>query len=137
MNAERFAALADAFGGSITRWPGAEQDAAWAFLAEQPEAAQDLLAQARTLDETLDEAERLSPSHALRSAVVALAPVARAPRPLLVRWLTGAGIGVGLAAAAVAGLAIGVNASLANAGEDAVLLAALYGSDLIDRGEVS
>ena len=39
MNLDRFQTLADAFGGSITRWPVDVQDAAFAFTAASPDAA--------------------------------------------------------------------------------------------------
>jgi hypothetical protein len=134
MNAERFQALAEAFGGSITRWPADEQDDAFAFMARQADLAIPILAEARDLDADLDQAERLSPSHALRQAVLGAAPRARAAFAPVRRWLTGAGVGVGLAAAAAAGIVMGVNVSLASAGEDAMLLAAVYSAGLLDDG---
>lgn len=138
MTLERFQSLAEAFGGSIARWPAAEQDAAYALLATDPDAGGDVLAAARDLDEHLDAAGRFSPSQALRHSIIEAAPRARAPRPAFQRWLTGAGVGVGLAAATAAGLVIGVGVSLAHAGEDALLLAAIYSSGLVgDGGDVS
>lgn len=131
MKAQRFEALADAFGGAITRWPAEDQDAAFAFLAEAPEVAAEALAGARNLDDDLDAAERLSPSHDLRQRILNAAPAAaRSPAR---RWLTGASLGLGLAAAASAGIAIGVNMSLASAGEDAMLMAAVYSAGMLDE----
>lgn len=137
MNAERFQTLADAYGGAITRWPAGEQDAAFAFLAAEPERADAVLAEARATDDLLDAAPRPAPSAALRAAVLARAPRERRSRAW--RWLTGAGVGAGLVAAAVAGVAAGVNLS-AGAGpqaEDEALLAGLYDSGLADdAGEI-
>lgn len=140
MNAERFAELAEAWGGAIARWPAAEQDGAFAFLADQPEAAGEALARARLLDEALDAIPAASVTHALRDAVLASAPKTRAARPRLWRWATGAGVGAGLAAAAAAGLIAGVNLSLASAppSEDESLLASIYDNGIADEaGEVS
>lgn len=132
MNLDRFQTLADAFGGSISRWPADVQDEAYAFMATAPDEAAQALAEARALDEDLDSAERLSPSHALRMSVIDAAPRARvAARGPFRRWLTGAGVGIGLVTAACAGIVIGVSMSTASAGEDAVLLAAVYSSGLV------
>lgn len=138
MNLDRFQTLADAFGGSISRWPADVQDQAYAFTASSADEAAMALASARDLDEDLDGAERLSPSHALRQAVIDAAPRARAARGPIQRWLTGAGVGIGLVTAAAAGIVIGVDLSASSAGEDAVLLAAVYSSGLLgDGGDAS
>ncbi|NBB17288.1 hypothetical protein GVN21_18145 [Caulobacter sp. SLTY] len=112
MDAQRFETLAEAHGGLITRWPAAEQDAAYAWLAEAPEAAQAVLSQALALDEALDVLRPPSPSTALRDAVLAAAPAPARPRTLA-RWLTGAGIGAALAAASAAGVVVGVQVAQA------------------------
>lgn len=138
MNLDRFQTLADAFGGSISRWPTDVQDDAYAFTAASPDEAALALADARALDEDLDAAERLSPSHALRLDIINAAPAARAARTPFQRWLTGAGVGIGLATAACAGIVIGVDLSAASAGEDAMLLAAVYSAGLLgDGGDAS
>lgn len=134
MNLERFQTLADAFGGSITRWPTDAQDDAYAFTAATPDDAARILAEARALDEDLDQAERLSPSYSLRQNIIDAAPRARVARTPFQRWLTGAGVGVGLVTAACAGIVIGVNLTAASAAEDAVLLAAVYSSGLLAEG---
>lgn len=107
MDAQRFEALAEAHGAAIGRWPKNEQDAAFAFLADQPETAQVLLAQAQALDEALDALRPPAPSAALRHAVIAAAPRARRPGAWS-RWLAGAGIGAALATACAAGVVVGV-----------------------------
>ncbi len=132
MNQDRFQTLADAFGGSISRWPIDLRDEAFAFMASSPDEAAMALASALELDEDLDAIERPSPSHALRQAIINAAPRPRPARGPIQRWLAGAGVGIGLATAAMAGIVIGVNLSAASAGEDAVLLAAVYSSGLLD-----
>lgn len=134
MNAERFQTLAEAYGGAIARWPAADQDAAFAFLAEAPDQADALLAEARETDALLDEAQRLAPSMALRDRVLAAAPRERTARSRAWRWLTGAGVGAGLVAATAAGLLAGVNLSVSAAApsEDEAILASLYDTGLGD-----
>jgi len=132
MNAERFQTLAEAYGGSISRWPADQQDAAWAFLAEDPDAADNALAEARRLDETLDGWRPPTPSGALRRRILTTAPHERAaPNPLR-RWLLGAGAGVGLAMATVTGVLVGVELSAAGHGDADIMLAAVYGGDPLD-----
>lgn len=141
MNAERFQTLAEAYGGAIARWPTETQDAAFAFLADRPEQADAILAEARDTDALLDAAPRLSPSMALRDRVLAAAPRERAARGPVWRWLTGASVGAGLAAATAAGLVAGVNLSMASAPqtEDEALLAAIYDNGVAEdvAGEIS
>ncbi|MFZ4606994.1 MAG: hypothetical protein ACOYM5_12125 [Caulobacter sp.] len=132
MTLERFQMLAEAYGGSLTRWPVGEQDAAFALLAASPDEAGAILAEARDLDEALDAAERLSPTFTLRQSVIAAAPRARPVRAPARRWFAGAGVGIGLAAVAVAGVMIGVNLSVTSAGEDAVVLAAAYSAGMVE-----
>jgi len=139
MNLDRFQTLADAFGGSITRWPMDVQDAAFAFTAASPNEAALALAAARDLDEDLDGAERLLPGAALRQRIIDAAPkTRRSLRTPFQRWLAGVGVGAGLAAATAAGLIAGVNLSAASAGEDALLIAAVYSSGLLgEEGDAS
>ncbi|MFD2430767.1 hypothetical protein ACFSUK_27275 [Sphingobium scionense] len=80
MTPERFAALADAYGADLRRWPSHEQDAAQAMLATDPANARDVLARAATLDGLLDRHRVPAPSSALIGH-----PVIRATaRPALV-----------------------------------------------------
>ncbi|MFZ5670860.1 MAG: hypothetical protein ACOY4K_15340, partial [Pseudomonadota bacterium] len=88
MNADRFRDLAEAYGGSIARWPAETQDAAFAFLMRDPAEADAILAEARDLDAALDAAEVPAPSAALRRRVLEAAPPPRRRAPLA-RWLTG------------------------------------------------
>jgi hypothetical protein len=117
MDATRFAALAEAHGGAIARWPAAEQDAAYGWLAEAPDLAQAVLNEAQALDEMLRAVRPPSPSAALRDHILALAPQPRAPvRPAgrLWRWLAGAGVGAALAASCAGGVAVGIGLTAAS-----------------------
>lgn len=135
MTLDRFQTLADAFGGVIARWPADVQDEAYGLTATAPDATAAILADALALDEHLDAAPRLTPSPGLRQGILAAAPRARAGRDAIRRWLTGAGVGIGLVTAACAGIVMGVDLTASSAGEDAALLAAAYGSDLLVDGE--
>lgn len=136
MTAERFAALADAYGAEPRRWPVAERAAAEAFLRDQGVAAERILFSARMLDAALDASPAPSPSADLHDRVAALAARAglrpRPRRPLVKSPLAWAS-GVGWAAACAAGLLAGVNVTsqlAADAAMDAVLYqAALSGPD--------
>lgn len=104
MDARRFAALADAHGGALRRWPEAEQAEALLFAETEPGCA--ILAAAGKLDAMLDRHRVEAPSPALYDAVVtrATAEVRQGRRNRL--WWLGFGLaGVGLAGA-VAGLAL-------------------------------
>lgn len=114
MTAERFAALAEAYGGDLRRWPETERDAARAFREAEPATAESLLEAERWMDSALDGAPRPSPSAALRERV--LASAARRPVPRFAGWSWGWNLrwlapGAGLAAACVAGAWLGMTAS--------------------------
>jgi hypothetical protein len=104
MTPERFEALAQAYGGDVARWPGAEREAAAALMAAQPDLARTVLAPAGDLDAVLAAWAPLAVSHDLRERVIAAAPPVRKTRSL-VAWLWG---GAGLAGACAAGLVAGV-----------------------------
>jgi len=107
MTEERFAALAEAYGGEIGRWPEAERFAASTFAAAHPLDAQRLLTPERQLDRVLEAAPLAAPSAALRQAVIAAGPLARAAGQAW-RWITGVGLGLGLSAACAAGVVVGL-----------------------------
>ena len=71
MNPDRFAELADAYGGDVSRWPGDEQARARAFMTTDPDQAQALLDEAAALDALLDLDEIAPPSPALFETVAA------------------------------------------------------------------
>jgi hypothetical protein len=107
MTVDRFATLADAFGGDIRRWPDAERAAAWNFLKVEPDLAEPLLRSARRIDAALDQAPSFVPSAALRDLVLASAPraavrTAGGGHPL--RWLAPTGFAAACAAGALFGL---------------------------------
>lgn len=97
MDLTRFAALADAYGGTIARWPAGERAAA-RRLAATPDAAR-LLARADRLDARLDGWALGGPSPALVDAVARAAPIARAPMRRLFWWPSLAGLTLAGAAA--------------------------------------
>ncbi|RAZ76059.1 hypothetical protein [Mesorhizobium atlanticum] len=104
MDAGRFAALADAYGGALHRWPPAEQAAAVLFA--ETEQGRAILQRAGRLDAMLDRHRVEVPSAALHRAVVARAATeVRQERRRRFWWLGFGLAGVGLAGA-VAGLAL-------------------------------
>ncbi|HUZ13398.1 MAG TPA: hypothetical protein VMU93_11155 [Caulobacteraceae bacterium] len=111
MTEERFAALAQAHGGQMRRWPKSAKAQAAAFAEAFPRVAERLLASQRGLDEALDASPTPAPGAALRRRIVAGAPAAaRAGRAggRAWRWLTGVGVGVALASAGAAGVIVGL-----------------------------
>ena len=136
MTVSRFAALADAYGGDIGRWPAAERTPANQMLAGS-EAARTMLAAAQHLDAALS---RLAPpppaSVPLKDRVAALRPAPahrarnRSNRPRLARFgylrLALFGRGLAFAAAAAAGIWGGILLAPARApvGDDLALIEA-------------
>lgn len=104
MTQERFQDLADAYGGTIARWPEAERSAA-TRLAANP-AARAVLEQASGFDAALDGwvIPKTSPTLALRIAATAPKPglslTGRAPL-----WWSGLGLAATLAGAAAGSMA--------------------------------
>lgn len=129
MTRERFEALAEAYGGDVTRWPTAEREMAALLLAAEPGFCRGVLTRADELDMALDAWRPMAVSHALREQVVATAP---SPRGALrfAAWIWRAGLGAGLAAACAAGLALGVaisdQVSTTTPGSEAVSAASDY-----------
>lgn len=105
MTVERFADLADIYGGDVARWPEAEREIARALLAAEPVRLEAVLADAARLDRLLDLAPAQSADAALLGRLIAAAPQ---PASAVQRWLTGAGAALGLGFAALAGVAVGV-----------------------------
>ncbi|TPI24807.1 hypothetical protein FJ414_31025 [Mesorhizobium sp. B3-1-6] len=104
MDARRFAALADAYGGALHRWSPAEQAAAMLFA--DTEEGQAILARAGRLDAMLDRHRVEAPRPALHRAIVARAATeVRQGRHRRFWWLGFGLAGAGLAGA-VAGLAL-------------------------------
>ncbi|MDE2357509.1 MAG: hypothetical protein KGL69_12230 [Alphaproteobacteria bacterium] len=77
MTLERFEAATLAWGADLTRWPESLRQEAETLCADQPAAAEALLAAARSLDQALDAVIVEAPSAALRDRVLSLAPKAR------------------------------------------------------------
>ncbi|MBZ9769628.1 hypothetical protein LB526_22965 [Mesorhizobium sp. CA6] len=104
IDAKRFAALADAYGSALHRWPPADQAAAMLFADTNEGRA--ILARAGRLDAMLDRHRVDAPSPALhRTIVVRAAAEVRQSRRRRFWWLGFGLAGVGLAGA-VAGLAL-------------------------------
>ncbi|TPJ82839.1 hypothetical protein [Mesorhizobium sp. B2-6-2] len=104
MDAGRFAALADTYGGALHRWPPAEQAAAMLFA--DTEQGRAILARAGRLDAILDRHRVEAPAPTLHRAIVARAATeVRQARRRRFWWLGFGLAGVGLAGA-VAGLAL-------------------------------
>lgn len=104
MDAGRFAALADAYGSALHRWPPAEQAAA--ILFAETGQGRTILERAGRLDAMLDRHRVEAPSPALHRAIVARAAAeVRQERRRRFWWLGFGLAGAGLAGA-VAGLAL-------------------------------
>ncbi|MGT2465560.1 hypothetical protein [Mesorhizobium sp.] len=104
MDAGRFAALADAYGSALHRWPPAEQAAAMLFA--ETERGRAILARAGRLDAMLDRHRVEAASPGLHRAIVARAATEVSQKRRRRFWWLGFGLaGVGVAGA-VAGLAL-------------------------------
>lgn len=79
MTLERLRAVIEAYGTSAERWPETERAAAAALLAESAE-ARALAAAATPLDDLLDAVPAITPTAAMRAAILAAAPRARLRR---------------------------------------------------------
>ncbi|HEX3700893.1 MAG TPA: hypothetical protein VHV27_09500 [Phenylobacterium sp.] len=132
MTHERFEALAEAFGGDVSRWTAPERDAAALLMAAEPAFTRRVLARAGSLDAALDAWRPTPASAELAERIVAGAP--RERRRDWRQWLSPAALGAGLAAACAAGVIVGVQVSMhtPEATEVAVTntLSAISGYDL-------
>lgn len=102
MTHERFATLAAAYGGTIARWPAAEQDAARAWLLARPEAHTVLVAE-DGLDAALAGWVVPGPGTALAGWIASDVPGWHARARQVRLWLSGIGTAATLAAGIVAG----------------------------------
>ncbi len=142
MSLERFAALADAFGADMRRWPATDRAAAQ-DLAQMSPSARACLAEADALDAVLDQSRVTAPSAELYQRILAQAPTSKtirlrpaaSARSRLVRWLSGLGaVGV-LTCGAVAGAAVVAVSGPSHS--DADSLAGLYDqTNSLDAGGV-
>ncbi len=103
MTPTRFAALAEAYGGRIETWPEAEQDAALAYLVENP-ASEALLTAQTALDSVLAAWTVPGPGAALAGRIVSSVGRGNALARRLKLWVSG----LGAAAALASGIAVGV-----------------------------
>lgn len=112
MTLERFAELAEAYGGDVTRWPLACRDAAAELMILQPQATAQMLEAAGELDWALHQWRAPSPGPALQAAVLTAAPRPKVEQAWRT-WIWRTGLGAGLMAAGAAGLMAGVVVSAA------------------------
>ena len=105
--AERFRALADSYGGDLSRWPDADSGAARQYAIRHPFAAWLTLRGARQLDRILATSHGLAVSRQLFERISQSASENPKHRPSG-QWLHVAWLGAGLAAACAAGVATGV-----------------------------
>lgn len=111
MNADRFKALADAYGADLRRWPASERGTAESLIATDRAEAERLLFDPRQTDAALQSSVSPLVSMALRDRVIASAAAAgleakRQGRFVLDRLAVI--FGAGWAAAACAGVIAGV-----------------------------
>jgi len=123
MTPDRFTALANAYGGDLTRWPMHERVLALSLCQEQPLWTAQVLNEAAVLDGLLDEFEVGAPSRALGDRILSRT------RPLPTRLTSGArGWGMGLVAASLAGVICGaalMNLAVPDLSKDAIVATAL------------
>lgn len=105
MTPERFAELAEAYGGELRRWPASEQRAAEDLLLEAPYAAA-VLARAGALDRALSAFDVPPPPLQLYSRIARQRSGRPAVRLRLAKWLSGLGAAGVLAGGVAAGAAV-------------------------------
>ena len=109
LNLARFAALADAYGGVVARWPEEHREAA-AAMASNP-GAREILDHALALDGELDTWRVAPPSASLREHVSAGAAVRTGRMMLGARlWWSGIGLAAALAGATAGTVAVAIAA---------------------------
>ena len=126
MNAERFAAIVEAYGADQRRWPAHERPAAQAFAAADE--GRRLLQRATVLDDLLNAHDVEAPGQELRRRVLDARPAARRPMFDLAPWARA--WGAGLAAAGLAGVVFG--AALSGAASDSRTETLLAETDAYD-----
>ena len=102
MTPERFAVLADAYGGDVDRWPTKEREAARIHLQSQPE-AEAVLAAAAGLDAVLAGWTVPGPGAALAASIAAAVARRHAHTRRLRLWLSSLGAATVLASGVAAG----------------------------------
>jgi hypothetical protein len=128
MTLERFAALAEAYGGDVARWPQREREGAAQLMAAEPAQVRDILARADDLDAALAAYSPPRVATGLVDRIVAGAPRPPAPRPF--GWLVPAGMGAGLAAACAAGMVLGARLSTPPVQDPDSIVAAVSDEDV-------
>ena len=133
MDLDRFAALAEAYGGDVSRWPENVREAAAVLMSADPAATAPLLAAQSDLDWALDSWRTPAASATLQAAILASAPTQRRP-PAWRGWVWRTGLGAGLMAAGAAGVMAGVvvSGAIAPVGDLEVITAAVSAYDNLD-----
>jgi hypothetical protein len=133
MDLDRFAALAEAYGGDVSRWPENVREPAALLMSSDPAATAPLLAAQSDLDWALDAWRAPAGSAALQAAILASAPAARRG-PAWRGWMWRTSLGAGLMAAGAAGVMAGVvvSGAIAPVGELEVITAAVSAYDTLD-----
>lgn len=104
MSAARFAALTDAYGGDLGRWPADARIAAFAIARTAQ--GHDMLAEAAALDAALDRFTVPEPSMRLSDRIMASAPQPRRAWARATRWRWAGFGGIGLAGTAAGALLV-------------------------------
>jgi len=107
---ERFEALAEAYGGDVSRWPAEVLDAAAVTMTAEPAYTRAVLERTGRLDAALDAWRPAHASASLTERILAAAPAA--VRRRWPKWLSPAALGAGLAAACAAGVIAGVQVQM-------------------------
>lgn len=136
MTHERFEALAEAYGGDVSRWPADAREAAALLMTAEPGLTSAVLARAGQLDAALHEFAFAPASGALTARIITSAPAPRNVRRGL-SWLLPAGLGAGLAAACAAGVMVGVQLSDQFQATDAAQVASVADIDVSGLAEES
>ena len=105
LSADRFRTLAEAYGGSIERWPEESRQAAARLLSDPKYVG--ILSAAQALDDILDEWKTTPPSPDLAVRVSAGAPISILEYFARWRlWLSGMGLAAALAGAVAGGVVV-------------------------------
>lgn len=133
ISAARFAALADAYGGDLGRWPAELRTAAFT-IAETPEGRR-LLAGAAALDVRLDRFTVPASSTMVMERVLASAPRPSSARTGLPLWRWLGFTGVGFAGAAAGALAVAALPPVPGAMLDSGYEQTAFGDVNVEGGE--
>lgn len=131
---ERFEALAETYGGDVSRWPAEVLEAAALTMTAEPAYTRAVLERAARLDTALDAWRPQPASGGLTDRILAAAP--DAVRRRWPKWLSPAALGAGLAAACAAGVVAGVQVQVrSNEAQEVAVTNTLSAISSYDLGE--